>query len=251
MPVVSSTDWIDVNIGTAVQPILSARIQVTLAIGTPDQLNALKTSRNITVPPSTTSKNDNSIPKKGNPTALADMLSTFIDNLALSLPKRTETDQRQQYSTESKFQLRRTSDLLDALQSALKNPAPVRLITSSSALPFTLSGRVPNLPSNEKMKENYRVTINIDSARNLKCKEHTQNNDPLNGIVENNKPCTYVSFEAIECDKGGQHSNFVTKTSDNTCNPHWNEKFNVVLPTDLFQRVSNYPKCASFFHCQQ
>lgn len=236
MPASSFTDWIDVNIGSTVKPILSAKIQVALAIGTPDQLNTFKTSRNITVPPCTTSLNP--VTKKANPTALADMLSTFIDNLALSLPKRSESDQRQQYSTDSQYKLRRTSDLLDVLHSALKNPTPVTLITSSAASPFKLSGKT-NLPINDPMpiEENFRVIVNIDSARNLTCKENTQ--DLHNTLPKNDKPCTYVSFEAIECDEDGHYTNFATKIAQYNNNPSWNEKFNVMLPVDLIQQVSS------------
>lgn len=227
MPVTSVTDWIDVN----VKPILSAKIQVTLAIGTPDQLNAFKTSRNITVLPSTTTRTDNPITKKANPTALADMLSTFIDNLALTLPKRAESDhQRQQYSTDSRYQLRRTSDLLDVLHNALKNPAPVNLITTSSALPLKLSGKVINLPTSDHLKpvkENVRVIVNIESARNLTVNENIQ------GCFS-----TYVSFEAIDCDKAMRCSYLTTKIEQNSCNPCWNQKFNVMLPMDLFEQVS-------------
>lgn len=241
MPVASFTDWIDVKIGSTVQPMLSAKLQVMLAIGTPDQLTAFRTSRNITVPASTTSKNENPITKKANPTALANMLSTFIDNLALSLPKRPEADQ--QYSTDSQYQLRRTSDLLDVLHNALKNPAPANLITSASALPLKLSEKVDHLPTNNQQKsieENIRVTIHIDSARNLISEEKAQDcysSDPQN--FENENPSTYVSFEAIECDKEGHYSNFATKIAPYSCNEiHWNEKFNVLLPMDLLQQVS-------------
>lgn len=242
MPISSFTEWIDVNVGST-DPMLSAKIQVVLAIGTPDQLNTLKNSRNITVPASFTSKNDNPVTKKTNPTALADMLSTFIDNLALSLPKRSESDQHQQYSTDSKQQMRRTSDLLDVLHSALKNPAPANLITSSPSLPFKLNGKLINLPvvnHQKPVKKNIRVSINVDSARNVRLIQNTQGNDPLDVTLKNDdKPCTYVSFEAIDCDKPERYSNFVTKIAQHSCNPSWNEQFDVMLPVELFQQVSN------------
>ncbi|XP_037032817.1 uncharacterized protein LOC119071860 [Bradysia coprophila] len=239
MPVVSLTDWIEVNIGS----IMSAKIQVALAIGTVDQLNAFKSSRNITINPCTTSRSDNPTAKKANQTALADMLNTFIDNLALSLPKRVSesTDQRQQYSTDPRYQLRRTSDLLDVLHNALKNPTP-SLITSSSALPFKVNGRATNLPTNnvqpKGIKENVRVTVKIDRARNLIAKDNTH--DSLDDeSTEDNRPCTYVSFEAIEFDNGEQYSTFATRIAQNSCNPHWNEKFNVMLPKDLLQKETD------------
>ncbi|KAG4069721.1 hypothetical protein HA402_002300 [Bradysia odoriphaga] len=234
MPVVSLTDWIDVNIGS----ILTAKIQVALAIGTLDQLNAFKSSRNITINPCTTSRTDNPTAKKANQTALADMLNTFIDNLALSLPKRVSesTDQRQQNSTDPRYQLRRTSDLLDVLHNALKNPTP-SLITSSSALPFKLNGKAVNLPTNnvqpKGFKENVRVTVIIDRARNLTVYNQDSHDDEA---TEDNRPCTYVSFEAIECDNGEKYSTFATKMAQNSCNPHWNERFNVMLPKDLLQK---------------
>lgn len=241
MPVSSFTDWLDVHVGPTAQPILSAKIQVALAIGTSDQLNAFKTKRNITVSPCTASTHDHPMTKKAKPTALANMLSTFIDNLALSLPKRSDADQRQQYTTDSRYQLRRTSDLLDVLHSALKNPAPVGLITSSTASPFKLSGKV-NLPINHPItpiEDTFRVIVQIDCARSLSCNENTCD-DLHNTTSMNDKPCTYVSFEAIECDNDdGLYSNFVTNTVPHNCNPCWNEKFNVRLPVDYYQQVSN------------
>lgn len=230
MPVASFTDWININIGPTVKLILSAKIQVTLAIGTPDQLNAFKTSRKITVLPCITAKNESLISKKANPTALADMLSTFIDNLALSLPKRSESDQqRQHHPTDPRLQLRRTSDLLDVLHNALKNPAPANLITSTMALPSKLSEKVISPPTTDNpkpIKENNRVVIHVESVRNVTIKENTQG--------------CYVSFEAIDCDKRvGHYSNFATKIAQNNCNPFWNEKFNVKLPMDLYEQVSN------------
>ncbi len=247
MPVVSLTDWIDINVGSTIDPVLSAKIQVSLAIGTAEQLNSFKTNRNITVLPCTSTKNDNPVPKKANPTALANMLSTFIDNLALSLPKRSESDQRQQYTTDPRYQLRRTSDLLDVLHSALKNPAPVNLITSSTPLPFKLSGKVMNNPSppansyqEPVIKKNIRVTVNIDSALNLSKEKSREcnSNDPHNATSKSDMhACTYVSFEAIESDNSGQYSTFSTEIAQNkNCNPQWNEKFNVYLPADLIQK---------------
>lgn len=236
------------NVCSKTDPILSGKIQVVLAIGTPDQLNTFKNSRNITAQVSIMNKSDNPITKKSNPTALADMLSTFIDNLALSLPKRTESDQHQhQYSTESRYQLRRTSDLLDVLHNALKNPAPANLITSSSTLPFKLNGKVLGLPvvnHQKPAKKNIRVLINIDNARNIMpiSKENTQgcySNDPLEATIRtDDRPCTYVSFDAINCDKPDQHSCYATKTAQDNCNPYWNEQFDVILPAELFHQVS-------------
>lgn len=237
------------NVGSTTDPILSAKIQVVLAIGTADQLNNFKSSRNITVQVSITNKNDNPITKKANPTALADMLSTFIDNLALSLPKRTESDQHQQFSTDSRYQLRRTSDLLDVLHNALKNPAPANLITSSSALPFKLNGKVISLPvvnHQKPVKKNVRVLINIDNARNIvpTSKENTQgcySNHSLDATLKkDDRPCTYVSFDAIDCDKPDHYSCYTTKIAQPNCNPYWNEQFNVILPAELFQQVSQF-----------
>lgn len=240
MPVVSFTDWIDVRIGSAIKPILSAKIQVELAIGTTDQLNAFKTSKNITILPCATSKTDTAMPKKANPTALADMLSTFIDNLALNLPKRSESDQRQQYATDPRYQIRRTSDLLDVLQNALKNPVPVNLIQSPAAFPFKLSGKVVNSPTNDyqiSSKENIRVIVSVDSARNLTSRnddQDCQRDDTRNTSSTDERPSTYVSFEAIDCGRDGQScTTYATKIAQNNCNPCWNEKFNVMLPVDF------------------
>lgn len=231
MPVISLTDWIDFNIGS----ILSAKIQVALAIGTTDQLNAFKSSRNITINACTTNRSDNTTTKKANQAALADMLNTFIDNLALSLPKRvSESDQRQQYSTDPRYQLRRTSDLLDVLHNALKNPTP-SLITSSSALPFKL--RSTNLPANvqpKPIKENIRVTVVVERAQNLRTMNNTQARNVDSGFR------TYVSFEAIQCDNGEQYSTFATKLAQDTCNPHWNEQFNVMLPKEVSRKFKNF-----------
>lgn len=229
MPVVSSTDWIDIKIGSTVKQ--TAKIQITLAIGTADQLKAYKASKSITILPCATSRIENPPPppKRANP-ALADMLSTFIDNLALNIPKRPESDPR--------HQLRRTSDLLDLLQNSLKNPAPVGLITSSSALK---SGKALNVPANHCQKAtrgNVRVVVNVDSARNLAIKENAQDCYRTTTNDEAPRPSAwFVSFEAIGCgDNGGQYSTFTTKLAESHCNPTWNEKFDVMLPMDFIQK---------------
>lgn len=244
MPVVSITDWIDVKAECSNTPdsILSAKIQILLAIGTPDQLDNLKHSRDITIPVSIANKVDKpiSVAKKANPTALADMLSTFIDNLALSLPKRSETESHQQCPSESRFQLRRTSDLLDVLQNALKNPMPANLITSQlHTPPLKLNGKTPAITSHQNsVKTNVRVLINIDCARNIMItkKQNTQECDST--VHDDAMPCTYVSFEATDCDKPDQCSNYFTNVVQHSRNPHWNKQFDVMLPAELFQQVS-------------
>ncbi|KAJ6630903.1 C2 domain-containing protein 3, partial [Pseudolycoriella hygida] len=163
MPVASFTDWIDINVGSTVPTTLTAKLQLTLAIGTTDQLNAFKNNRDITVAPCT---NGNL-----NPKTLAILFDEFLDNLITS--------------------------------SALRNPVP----DLKTALSFKVRGEAANLP-----------TVNRQQNKNL----------------VHDRPSICVSFEAI--DEDGHHYNVVSKAVQENCNLHWNEKFNVLLPKDLFQQ---------------
>lgn len=179
------------------------------------------------------------------------MLNTFIDSLAIRLPERIDNES-------SGPQIRRTSDLLDALQKALTCPpqtnATIPDLDAQIEQNIPIKTSPPHRPFEPESGYRFQVLIEIESALHLpkvlirvnkKCTKQRgrcNKNQSFRGINEI-EPSTYATFEAEGPPTSVVNSHegpvYTTNVCENSCNPQWNKRFDIMLPFDLLGEVSN------------
>lgn len=203
---------------------------------------------------------------------LASMFSSFIDNLASRLPERNltapetptndATTQTNNGNTNNGIMannntgkyMRPTSELLDELQKALAiAPTPAQ----KSAIPHTpLPARDPVAsaePKNDSSSTEgtmFRVYLEIESALHLpsvavhvnkkggKRNRNATNAAKKSGSTSDSEPSTYSTFEAAATNVPDNLTAYTTNIVENSCSPQWNKHFEVYLPVEYLQNVS-------------
>lgn len=144
-------------------------------------------------------------------------------------------------------QVRRTSDLMDRLHTALiaqplSQPRPMKPLCVVNAQ-YTV---VPNT--------HFAVSVDVRCASNVtktcgrvhkKCHGSSSSacsSDALNGAQEHEDSSTYVTFEALGPSKCMVNSPdgpvYTTRVEEHSSRPTWNTRFNVALPIEYLTRVS-------------
>lgn len=212
---------------------------------------------------------------------LASMFSSFIDNLASKLPDRnlattetvtndatTQTNNGAMTNTSNttgKY-MRPTSELLDELQRALsiaptsaqKNAFPhVTIPTHDHASTV----EPPTMDSVLIKKSNtFRVHIEIESALHLPSiavhvskKGGKRNRNANTNATKKNgtEPSTYATFEATATNVLDALTSYTTNIVENSCSPQWNKHFEVYLPAECLQNVSELIAIDDFVQINQ
>lgn len=276
LPVISIEGWTNVVNHSG---DLRGQFEVLLAIGTEQQIEYLKISRNILK--EYNAKKEFKVPSPKiipnaelpyvSPTQPSSsqfsMLSSFIETLAQRMPgsNMPNLTNLTENRNDSNPQLRSTSDLLSNLQQALtQHPAVVTKSTQSDPSTFLPietpiqtsiqtnsqetqinSASVYTKSLNNNDDSMFKVLIEIEAALHLPKVLISKKFNKRNKIKNNSKntvneyePSAYVTFESTDSSSPvlvKSHEGMVNSTDvvENSCNPVWNKKFEVLLSVDL------------------
>jgi C2 domain-containing protein 3 len=225
LPIISNDSWC--NFVSPLSNELFCQAKILLAIGSENQIDYLKLSRNLHNLPQLRKSTESHIQHHQPPLRIDDKstrdcqiknkLSAFIESLSQKLPEPTcgFSASQQKFasplsshsSTASNPHLRRTSDLLDSLQKALSQAPPL----SSNIMPNLESHASPQ---EENTSQNYEdilspisdfisMLITVDCANNLpkivvkKSKNKRKSNGKGSGThCLEYEPFVYATFEA-------------------------------------------------------
>lgn len=156
--------------------------------------------------------------------------------------------------------MRPTSELLDDLQRALAIAptagqkkgygfAPISVADQRST---TASTNEPNAMPPPKM---FRVHFEIENALHLPTfaipphKKGAKRNRNTTNVEQQNRgngsgngelePNTYITFEASATNEPSKSITYTTNIIEASCSPRWNKQFEVYLPAEYLQNVSN------------
>jgi len=268
LPVISTDTWC--NFVTPLSSELFCQAKILLAIGSENQIDFLKLSRNLhnLQPPqkqevreSETSRNNNQSSPYDPNAQIKNKLTAFIESLSQKLPEPTSCTaaSQQKFSASSvsshssigsqnlQPQLKKTSDLLDTLQKALSQPPPSDLSLfqpQSAHSDMSISSTTPN-------NDSIKMSVTIEHAANLpkvivkKCRNNKRKNKGTPPQKAEFDPHTYATFEATtdhlnekslpqNTIKSHEGIVYCTKVVRST-NPEWNQSFEVYIPFDVLK----------------
>jgi C2 domain-containing protein 3 len=268
LPIISIDAWC--NFISPLSNELYCQAKVLLAIGNENQIDYLKLSRNFHNLPRPSQIQEhkchqsnldrslqmNSQQANASNQQLKSKLSAFIESLSQKLPEPSAVQHSKHSSSSSSVSsqnlttqrgnLRKTSDLLDTLQKALTQPP-----TESINLLSPFQRQEDETSSNSIMDDNLKMLINVEQALNLpkvvakKCRNKRKNKPQNSQRVSEYEPVTYATFEAVTSHfsensfpqnviKSHEGIVYCTK-SIQSCNPEWNEDFNVEISFDILR----------------
>ncbi|KAG5681101.1 hypothetical protein PVAND_010566 [Polypedilum vanderplanki] len=272
LPVISMDAWC--NFISPLSNELFCQGKILLAIGSENQIDYLKLSRNLHNLPPLQRINYPQNEERFNVTSnlnvdpnaqIKSKLTAFIESLSQKLPEPNIVNSfqsKQQSLTSSssssssvihnsKSQLRKTSDLLDSLQKALQQPLPMSS-NNNEAFPLFSEKPVSELTFNQSqlLDDCIKMKVNIEQATNLpkvivkKCRNKRRNKSTPPQRLEY-EPHTFATFEAatdhlnekfLPSNTIKSHEGIVYCTSViNSCNPEWNENFEVFIKFDILK----------------
>ncbi|XP_059622268.1 uncharacterized protein LOC132265571 [Phlebotomus argentipes] len=140
--------------------------------------------------------------------AKLESLDNFIKKLAEKLPENSTNGG-------SKLEIRRTSDLFDALQQALVTPPQMACAAPRKLLHLEIEGaeQLPKFPGRVSKKLRKKHKSHVRSV--------------------NQEPNTFVCFEAFASAESSTTKIFSTGVIEKNCNPTWQSHFSIFLPGDM------------------
>ncbi|CAG9806149.1 unnamed protein product [Chironomus riparius] len=262
LPVISTDAWC--NFVTPLSSELLCQAKILLAIGSENQIDFLKLSRNLhnlQPPQKQELKEHNNSSSPYDPNAqIKSKLTAFIESLSQKLPEPSTAVIQQKFSApsvssnssvgsqSSQPQLRKTSELLDTLQKALSQPPPQSDLSLFQAhtehSDMSISSATPN-------NDSIKINVTIEHAANLpkvivkKCRNNKRKNKGTTPQKAEFDPHTYATFEATtdhlnekslpqNTIKSHEGIVYCTKVVRST-NPEWNQSFEVYVPFDVLK----------------
>lgn len=239
--------------------------KVLLAIGTENQIEYLKITRklyDLQAPTAETPARKVQEPSKSDPNEeMKNRLKAFIDSFSQTLPTSYGNDKNKIPIAPLPLptpRLRKTSELLDTLQKALQQPAPVNCQLPERNATKVQQPEQPQIEpesesqnSNSSLVDRVGLLVTIEHASHLpmvvmkKKNNHKHRNRSSTSTMHKNEfePSTYVTFESslVVANESRlpervvkSHEGFVYCTKlVKGCDPQWNENFDIQIPLDM------------------
>ncbi|CRK98440.1 CLUMA_CG011797, isoform A [Clunio marinus] len=261
LPIISIDTWC--NFISPLSSELFCQGKVLLAIGNENQIEYFKLMRNLHNLPLPVRNKSAAVQVDSN-IQIKNKLSAFIESLSQKLPEPSVTNNHFQknsavsssaassssLSSRNQPELRKTSELLETLQKALAQPPPnVNFTTPPSAAVH--QQHVESDSSSGSISQNIiKMLVSIEHATHLPevviKKKHNRRKNKNSSAPQRTEfePSTYATFETslerinenlLPENVVKSHEGFVhcTKVVKSSCDPQWNQEFNVQLPLDI------------------
>lgn len=270
LPVISTDTWC--NFVSPLSSELFCQAKVLLAIGSENQIDFLKLSRNLynQQPPQQLEAHERPQNNENAYNAqIKNKLTAFIESLSQKLPEPTSCGgaivKQQKISSPSDSssssimqqqqqpQLRKTSDLLDTLQKALSQPPSSEALSIFQQQPIrpSISESFNDQHQTPSTNDCIKMIVTIEHAANLpkvvikKCRSNKRKSKGTPPQRMEFDPHTYATFEArtdhldeylLPQNTIKSHEGIVycTKVVQST-NPEWNQSFEVLIPFDVLR----------------